>query len=171
DEYCKENLLKRLNDGRGGGSERGSGFSPAARQQMEALLASQQVELERWTKKLETIGETLTDQVVRGWKDVNEQVLASDERRRANLADLEQGVAGLQQTLAEIGQQSAQLSQSLATTVENSHGHADRLSADLQKSLAGVANVLEDLGKHQVVVQQVESPRRGWFFGRSKNRS
>ena len=166
DEYCNENLLKRLNDGRMGGSERGSGFSPAARRQMEDLLASQQVELEQWTQKLEAIGETLTQQVLRGWSQVNEQVRSDDQQRQKNLAELEQGVARLQQTLADIGQQSETASRQFADALEKTHDHADQLSADLRKGLTGLTSVLEDLGQKQVVVQQVEqkSRKRRWFF-------
>ena len=43
--------------------------------------------------------------------------------------------------------------------------------AGLERGLTGLSSVLEDLGKQQVVVQQVEPERRGWWFGGKKRRN
>jgi hypothetical protein len=40
--------------------------------------------------------------------------------------------------------------------------------ANLERGLNGLNQVLERLGEQQVVVQQVEKPRRRWFSRRSK---
>jgi hypothetical protein len=43
--------------------------------------------------------------------------------------------------------------------------------ANLEQGLSGLNRVLERLGEQQVIVQQVERPRRGWFSRRPERRA
>jgi|GEM_PF-216048 len=73
EEYCNENLLKRLRDE----IQVDAGFSQNAneiRKAVNAAMIQHHAELQTWNKKLETIGETVTDQVVGGWTQTHEQM-------------------------------------------------------------------------------------------------
>jgi biopolymer transport protein ExbB/TolQ len=148
DEYCNENLLKRLNDGREGGAERGTGgISPSLQRAIESSLAGHHAELRVWTKRLEAIGETLTRQVVDGWSDLTRQVQDDDRERLERLMSMEQHVSN---------------------AIAQSANNMQQYTTDLQQGLTALSGVLEDLGKQQVIVQQVPAKRRkrGWFFRR-----
>lgn len=82
DEYCNENLLKRLKDGSasGGSSENVKEIHKA----INAAMADHHAELITWTDKLEKIGEAISRQAARGWTDVHKEVgeeMAQVERK------------------------------------------------------------------------------------------
>jgi len=207
DEYCNESLLRRLNDGREGGAERGSGSgginTAAFRQVVESVLATHQAELEKWEQKMRKVGTLVSTQVAEGWQDINEKMMSQQEAMSQKLRQSQENqVLELTQIYAnqlknaqeeqrqqsEIFQeqlkQSAELTQSLQTALatlanqsetlqnrmmESVNGSAESLQSHfsgIDKGLSSLTDVLERLGEQQVVVQQVERPRRGWFsFG------
>ena len=71
DEYCNENLIKRLNDGAAG-----NGGRPDSRESLQqaihAAMAAHHAELQTWTAKMEKIGDTITGQVGKGWQGIQE---------------------------------------------------------------------------------------------------
>jgi hypothetical protein len=217
DEYCNENLLKRLNDGREGGAERGAG-GPAGdtdvfRKAVEEAMAAHQAELESWSKRLEAIGTKLTSQVADSWKQINTQMqtrlsdygaelhrqqeqaatdlLKQYEQRLAELREQHEADEAQRKTqqdqwqsqMAEMGQLAGKIEQSLAGLADRAETiHSDMATsingtgqalqghfAGLERGLTSLSGVLERLGEQQVVVQQVEKPRRGWF-GRNNSR-
>ncbi len=91
DEYCNENLLKRLKD-----SDRISGVPTGDRKAMhkaiDAAMANHHAEFRTWFKKLETIGATLTQQVVKGWTDFDGQQQA---KHTENLEQLSKAVESM----------------------------------------------------------------------------
>lgn len=114
DDYCNENLLKRLDDGRGG--VEGGMTSDAA--------------LEAWTRRMEAMGTKLSQQVVDGWekinagirqnegerltrvKEVDEVMVRAGESMRESADSLSKGINqlnaglhGLNKVLAALGQQ------------------------------------------------------------------
>jgi hypothetical protein len=212
DEYCNENLLKRLNDGREGGAERAVGGIDTSvfRKAIDAAMAAHQAELESWAKKLEAIGSKVTSEVVEGWKDINTQVqsqmtehgaqLQQQQEQHAEqlLKDYEQRLAELRQQreeldgerneqqdewnsqMTEMGRLANQIQEALAglgdraqsiqsDMAESINGTGQALQdhfEGLERGLSSLSGVLEQLGEKQVVVQQVEKPRRGWFSRR-----
>ena len=159
DEYCNENLLKRLNDLRDGGAERGAGGGRSAIQQaVDGAMHEHHVELRAWTEKLETIGETLSGQMAQHWSQINTEI--SGRWAQINFQMLEQ----LQHHTADQSADAETLS---------------RMAADLQESLAqvhrgleGVNDLLASLGEKQIIVEVTPAPersRRGWMFWRSSN--
>jgi len=126
DEYCNENLLLRLNDGREGGAERGGGGAGVnaklIQDAVRAAMSSHHDELEKWMKQL---------------------------------ARLTEHTASLHQQLAE--------SMTRSTTAVQTN------FAGLERGLNSLSSVLGKLGEQQVVVQQVEAPRRSWFSSRKRN--
>ena len=187
DEYCNENLLRRLNDGREGGAERGAGggFGGDAkvfREAVEAAMGTHHAELENWLQKLDAIGSKLTTHVAQGWADINakmkqqqEQQLASFKQQYAEntsrlerqLEEMNTSAVEIQQALADLSGQAAAMQSDVAKSVSGSTSALETHFAGLERGLAGLSNVLESLGEQQVVVQQVEAERRGWFGGKT----
>jgi hypothetical protein len=183
DEYCNENLLRRLNDGREGGAERGLGGTnqdaKVFRDAVEAALGTHHAELEKWISKLDAIGNKLTGQVAKGWAEVNEKMKSQQEiqlqkfqQQHSDQASLlqqqlhEMGAAAMeiQQSLAALTEQAAQMQQHVADSMSGSTGALEAQFAGLERGLVSLSAVLESLGEQQVVVQQIAAPRkRGWF--------
>jgi MotA/TolQ/ExbB proton channel family len=189
DEYCNENLLRRLNDGREGGAERGAGGGSGAdmkvfREAVEAAMGTHHAELESWLKKLDVIGSKLTTQVAKGWTDINAKMKEQQERQLAafqqqyaehttqlqqQLQEMNTSAAGIQHALADLGGQAAAIQSDVTKSVSGSTEVLETHFAGLERGLTGLSSVLESLGEHQVVVQQVEAERRGWFGGKKRN--
>ncbi|MCA9248053.1 MAG: MotA/TolQ/ExbB proton channel family protein, partial [Planctomycetales bacterium] len=191
DEYCNENLLRRLNDGRDGGAERGaSGLkgidASVFRQAVEEGMATHQVELEKWLKKLDAIGSKLTSQVAQGWEEINariqqQQLESSHESTRRQqeiaeqidqqLAHMSAAASQIQETLSGVAEQAALLQGDVAQGLAQSSETMQNHFVGLERGLGSLTGVLERLGEQQVLVQQVEAPKRGWFsFGRNGRR-
>ncbi len=125
DEYCNENLLKRLNDGREG-RESGDGTDA------DALRHAVTSAMSKWD---------------------------------AAMAEMGRHAQEIQQTLAALATRADAMQEDMAESIRGT-GQAVQLHfGNLERGLAGLNGVLERLGQQQVVVQQVEKPRRGWFFG------
>lgn len=187
DEYCNENLLRRLNDGREGGAERGAGGGKGVdvfREAVEAAMGTHHAELENWLQRLDAIGAKLTTHVARGWADINskmqeqhEQQLAQFQQQHAGqiqqleqqLQEMNQMAVGIQQTLSDLSGQAAAVQNAVSSSVSGSTDALQTHFAGLERGLSGLSNVLESLGERQVIVQQVEPERRGWFGGRKRN--
>ena len=142
DEYCNENLLKRLDDRAAGRPAATPSSNEGIARAINAAMVPHHAELEAWKQKLESIGQTLTKSVVDGWGDLHEQA-AGDLQQRQAAAD------SLQQSAEALNESAAALQSSLS---------------DIQGGLRGLSDVLEGLGEQQVLIQQ--QPRRGWLFGR-----
>ncbi|WP_164100799.1 MotA/TolQ/ExbB proton channel family protein [Candidatus Laterigemmans baculatus] len=188
DEYCNENLLRRLNDGREGGAERGAaagGDTQVFREAVEQALGTQHAEMERWLSKLDAIGGRLTDQVSKGWDRVNERIeqqqqqhvavlhkqqLDQQARLQAQLDQMANAAEKIQASLTQLAERTSNLQSQVNETFEKTNGVlADHL-AGVQLGLAGLSGVLEKIGDQQVVVQQIEaSPERSRpWFGRNR---
>jgi len=182
DEYCNENLLRRLNDGREGGAERGSGGSgvdaAVFREAVEAAMGTHHAELENWLKKLDAIGSKLTNQVARGWSDISakmqeqqqqqvatfqEQAASQTEQLQQQLEAMTEATVGIQEKLTSLTAQAEALQDNVNASVSTSADTLQSHFEGVERGLTSLNNVLESLGENQVVVQQVEPPRRGWF--------
>ncbi|QDV13384.1 hypothetical protein CA51_32740 [Rosistilla oblonga] len=192
DEYCNENLLRRLNDGREGGAERGVGGASSGgdvaifRAAVEQALGTQHAEMERWLKKLDAIGTSLTSQVSKGWDEVNgrieqqqqqhvamlqKQTLDQQAVLQAQLDQMANAAEKIQGTLANLADQAASMNTNVSGTFAHSQNTMQEHLAGLDRGLSSLSGVLEKLGDQQVVVQQVETRRSGWFGGGSKKAS
>ncbi len=114
DEYCNENLLKRLDDGRGG---------------LEGGMTSDAA-LEAWTRRMEAMGTKHSQQVVEAWDKINQGIIDGEAQRVARVKEVDQvmmqagesmresaeslnkgiaqlnaGLKGLNQVLGSLGQQ------------------------------------------------------------------
>lgn len=190
DEYCNENLLRRLNDGREGGAERGAGGGQDVsifREAVEAAMGTHHAELENWLTRLDAIGGKLTSQVADGWEKINSQVQQQQKRQaaeasvqqteqqkqlQAQLNQMATAAAGIQTTLSGVGDQAATMQNNVTGSFANAQATLQQQFAGLQQGLNGLNTVLHQLSQHNVVVQQVPAavpvasvaPRkRGWF--------
>ena len=190
DEYCNENLLRRLNDGREGGAERGAaggaGDAEIFRQAVEQALATQHAELEQWLRKLDAIGGRITDRVSKGWDQVNDRIEKQQQRHaallhqqqrqqqselQAQLAEMSAAASQIQASLSQLAEQAASMQSHVNDTFSETQTSLQNHLTGVEHGLTSLGNVLEKLGNGQVVVQQViqEPEKRGWF-GRSKSR-
>ncbi|MBC8351058.1 MAG: MotA/TolQ/ExbB proton channel family protein [Planctomycetes bacterium] len=189
DEYCNENLLRRLNDGREGGAERGAGGGSGVdakifREAVEAAMGTHHAELESWLQKLDAIGSKLTTHVAKGWTDINAKMKDQQEQQLATfkqqyvehttllqkqLQEMNASAVEIQKALADLSEQAASMQSDVTKSVSGSTDALQTHFAGLERGLTGLSGVLESLGEKQVVVQQVESERRGWFGGKKRN--
>ena len=169
DEYCNENLLKRLDDGRGGGAAR-SQFtsSPEVQRAIDSAMAGHHAELQKWSERLESIGEQLTSHVTRGWTDINDQLAGQHQQKLAEFQQLDQLAQQVQSTLTDVTTQSQTLQTQVSGSMSESAESLQGYFGDLKRGLETLNEVLEKLGEQNVVVQVQQPKKRGWF-GLSRN--
>jgi hypothetical protein len=187
DEYCNENLLRRLNDGREGGAERGAGGGPDVtvfREAVEAAMGTHHAELENWLARLDAIGGKLTTQVADGWQKINTQIQQQQKQQaaesskqqssqqqqlQAQLEQMAKAASEIQSTLAGVGNQAATMQTNVTGSFANAQATLQQQFAGLQQGLNGLNGVLQQLSQQNVVVQQVPAAvpvtqrKRGWF--------
>jgi len=175
DEYCNENLLKRL-------KEEPSETSPSdsiARQiqvAIDASMAAHHAELRSWSKKLSEIGSTLTGEVVKGWSSIQEDLQQQHARRISQINEAVSGIARVTEQLAatttrmaELQQaQSEQLAASAAaidSTVQRveqrAEEHLAKIETNLTEAVEQLRRSLEELGAetqaaHQLLARSTE---------------
>ncbi len=169
DEYCNENLLKRLDDGREGGATRSQLSSNADVQRaVDSAMSKHQAEFAVWTQKLEAVGETLTDKVSRGWSNINERLLAQvnehHQHKSVELEQLNEMSRQFQETLQQLQQQTGQIHEQVAGSMSQSADSLQSYFQQLERGLTTLGDTLEKLGERNVVVQVEQKPKkRGWF--------
>ncbi|MFI4876178.1 MAG: MotA/TolQ/ExbB proton channel family protein [Blastopirellula sp. JB062] len=190
DEYCNENLLRRLNDGREGNeSDKPTGplDTKIFRRAVEEAMAAQQAELEAWVQKLEMVGQTITKQTTDGWSEIQAKLLDSQkeitaqvmeqvqaktgemqtrqEAQRAELQDqltqMQEIAAQLQNTLGTVAGAAAQSASQMNETVSSSSERMEQYLTGVERGLTNLSDVLSKLGSETVIVQQVEAPTNG----------
>lgn len=188
DEYCNENLLRRLNDGREGGAERGvAGGANVSifRDAVEAAMGTHHAELEKWLEKLDKIGVKVTTQIAEGWDSTNTRMQKQQQQHSASLqqqqseqqkqlaAQIEKMAAAatqIQATLATVANQAATMQSSVNGSFSAAQETLQQRFTGLETGLNSLNGVLTKLGEQSVVVQQVAPARRGWFGGSKKAR-
>tara|TARA_R110002072_G_scaffold303141_1_gene495736 strand:+ start:56865 stop:58445 length:1581 start_codon:yes stop_codon:yes gene_type:complete len=188
DEYCNENLLRRLNDGREGGAERGvAGGANVSifREAVEAAMGTHHAELEKWLEKLDKIGVKVTTQIAEGWDSTNTRMQKQQQQHAASLqqqqaeqqkqlaAQIEKMAAAatqIQATLATVASQTATMQSSVNGSFSAAQETLQQRFTGLETGLNSLNGVLTKLGEQSVVVQQVAPARRGWFGGSKKAR-
>lgn len=201
DEYCNENLLRRLDDGREGGAERGAGGgsgngdTQVFREAVEQALGTQHAEMERWLTKLDAIGGRLTSQVSKGWDEVNQRIeqqqqkhvavlhkqqLDQQARLQAQLDQMANAADKIQTNLTQLAERTTGLTEQTASLQGQVNETFQQTGTTLQEHLSGVqsglaslSGVLNQLSEQQVVIQQVESepPAKTGWFGRNSKAS
>ena len=185
DEYCNENLLKRLKDEHtpqaAGGID-----NKALQAAIDAAITPHHAELRAWTKKLESIGETISKQVSQGWNRADEQLqqrhgqvikqLQKSVESAGELTDRLKVISETQsETMTQLAERTIQaqsdVGEAMDATGQQMQSAADSIQkyfGALEEGLGTLNRVLGDLGEKQVVVQveQQAPAKSGWsFFG------
>jgi biopolymer transport protein ExbB/TolQ len=156
DEYCNEKLLKRLNDG-GGVSDVASHTALIMESIGKALSTNQEDVLSNLSAVVEKMGEVQAAQI-RQTAELSETV-TGHLSRLAKAADQQSGKIEdrLGTTLAKVEKQATTAMDKNAEAVETHFGQ-------LGEALTVLNKTLSDLGKEQVVIQQLPAPKKkGWF--------
>lgn len=161
DEYCNENLLKRLQDS---GDLSSMQDTTKIRQAFDSALAPHHAELRAWTEKLQAIGSTLTDQVTQGWSEINKRIEAKQTESGEQIRDLDAMAAAFLKTMTSLARQTEAVHQKAAGAMTQSAESMKAYCAAQEKGISGLNDVLGQLGEKQVVVHT--QPRRGWFSRR-----
>ena len=104
DEYTNENLLRRLDDGREGGAERGmSGSRAEMRRAFEEVLGPHRAELTSWGESLKSLSADMLGQIREGWSEVDARLVAEHGRQAERLAQTEQMLDAWSKRLGTIG--------------------------------------------------------------------
>lgn len=173
DEYCNENLLKRLQESEGGSS--GGDEKDHRRliqRTIDKAMANHHAELQTWIEKLEGIGNTLSQSVVKSWGKIDDKIRAQQEEQLNQVQQVIKQLETVEEKMTAL--QSAQTGQ-----LEKMNGEASEMAEaaevltqsfnGVQQGLTGLNTVLSDLGEKQVLIQQVEAPRKRWgLFGNSR---
>ncbi len=163
-EYCNENLLRRLKDGKADAVGVSSdGIDDAAlRRSIDAALARHHAELASWSKKLEAIGGKITKEVVKGFNEIDGGV--KDRQQEAARTAEELG-----KTMTTLAEKTETVQGEVASSMKHSANAVAGYLSELQEGLSALNKVLVDLGSQQVTIEQHVHPpaRRGWgLFGR-----
>lgn len=94
DEFCNENLLKRLNEMKSDVDKNDplSGLTENMRTVMEQTFALHQTEIEAWKSKFEEMGVGLSNQVVESWEQVHARL---QEKYEQQLETIQLTIAGI----------------------------------------------------------------------------
>ncbi len=181
DEYCNENLIKRLNDGATVGG-RGGDNREALQQAIHAAMAAHHAELQTWTTRLEKIGGVVTSEVCEGWKTIQDSlqeqhrhVLGEQQALLRQLQEVQSAVAqlneghveGLRNSMTQLVSDANDVQQQVAAAMKQSAEALDRQFGGLSRGLESLNHVLEKLGEKQVVIKSELPARRGWFARRN----
>lgn len=167
DEYCNENLLKRLDDGREGqnGAPAAAASPQAIQRAVSAAMVPHHAELQTWTRKLESIGDSVSSKVVEGWSEVNTRMQGQNEQALARGQDVERMTAEFQDRLNGLASETRDVQQQIAGSVADSTESLREAFGHLEQGLAGLNDVLGKLGEKQVTIQAAPQ-KRGWFSRR-----
>jgi len=170
DEYTNENLLRRLEDGLGGGAERGLGGSRnEVSDAIEAALAPHRAQLEAWTHQVRSLGDDVAAQVKRGWDEVNAKLVEEHARQATRVGEIDGLVTASREGLSRVVADAAAARQEAGESLKESAASVQAYTASLERGLAALAATLEKLGEEKVVVE-VRPTSRWSLFGNGRRR-
>ena len=158
DEYCNENLLRRLKDTNRNVT---AGVSDAERKAIltaiDSAMAGHHAELKTWAKKLESVGGVITRDVEKGWKSIETDL---QETHARNVQTLEKIVTSVQMQTETVGKLTERTDATVA--IQKSTESLNEYFRDLQEGLESLNRVIGELNGKQVVVESkvYERPKR-----------
>ncbi len=184
DQYCNENILRRLS-GSPGGPDRPADAGAIAGA-VDRVLSQRTRELRAWAKELEGMSQRLTEDIATTWGRVGEslervhreqlasasesceQMVGSVTGLQSRLADASRNVA----ELSELQERLAQLNQQLLANLEAmaDDGALKEALLGIDRQLARNSEVLETLGSRVNASAEVR-PRGWWPFSRRNRRT
>lgn len=159
DEYCNENLLKRLQDSPGAETPPDA-TSRVLQRAIDAALVPHHAELRAWQLRLQDLGQSLTAEFARGWSVLQQDLQTQHADRVTQLQEILQSLgettASLATAVGQLGQlQQAQVQHLAAATqaVSDQAGTLQRQAEEHQTRLA--ATTTEFLGQTREAVTAV----------------
>ena len=173
DEYCNENLLKRLDggfttSGYSGGSVPWDGdanSSRALREAVDCAMAPHRAELTTWREKLEAVGQSISAEVAKTWEKIDENMSVKQAENAERLQEIEKLAGRLEtlfQDLSQLtdGKDGGELTRVVGDAAQAFHASFNAASQGLER----LNDVLTDLGEKRVVVQTKRHRRRWGIF-------
>ena len=186
EDYCNENLVKRLVDEDAGAPVTSS--DATLQKAINAALVPHQAELRAWTSKLRDIGKELTEEISRGWAALQEN---GQSQHAARLSEINSAVVSLGEVSSQLATTTQQLSQAqqehatwaakaseqqaaAVTASQQQFGAVLQQSAQvleeqmelMQQAVLNLNDTLSQLNGKQVVIQVQHPAKRGWFSRR-----
>jgi biopolymer transport protein ExbB/TolQ/DNA-directed RNA polymerase subunit RPC12/RpoP len=186
EDYCNENLVKRLVDEDAGAPVTSS--DATLQKAINAALVPHQAELRAWTSKLRDIGKELTEEISRGWAALQEN---GQSQHAARLSEINAAVVSLGEVSSQLATTTQQLSQAqqehatwaakaseqqaaAVTASQQQVGAVLQQSAQvleeqmelMQQAVLNLNDTLSQLNGKQVVIQVQHPAKRGWFSRR-----
>ncbi len=170
DEYCNENLLKRLKEDRDAAPR--DEFSRRLQQAIDAAMVSHHAELRSWSNKLSEIGGKLTSEVLKGWGVIQEDLQQQHGHRLEQVNQAVERFCQVTQQLADNATQLGELQQAqreqtaaavaaLDAAVQRVERQADQrlqgLEAEMQQAFRKTQEMLAELTDGAAAAQQAVS--------------
>jgi biopolymer transport protein ExbB/TolQ/DNA-directed RNA polymerase subunit RPC12/RpoP len=178
DEYCNENLIKRLVDSAGYLGAAGSDAELLKRfhAAQDQLAGVQKKQLEQFEEVSQLVGvqaKSLEERANQYQGEVEknlQQVVEHVQQAMATMAEQQGQIIGEQAEISERREEEYQgrLEQNLNQMVEPMQQFGSYFQG-LATGLSSLNEVLGQLGQQQVVIEMKTPPRRRWFFGRKKS--
>lgn len=183
DEYCNENLLKRLKESDQATSGSEKDHRRLIQRTIDKAMADHHAELQTWTQKLEGIGSTLSQQVMKSWGKIDDKIRTQQEEQLNKTQQVIDKLTAEHNSVMEqmeaVQLKMTELQSEQVTRMEKMNGETSEVAEaaevlsqsfnGVQQGLNGLNTVLADLGEKQVLIQQVEAPRKKWgLFGSSR---
>lgn len=178
DEYCNENLLRRLRDF-GGPEEKeeavtGENVHRVVQDAVNAAMAAHHAELQLYFQRLEAVGDSLRQHATEGFKQAQDQWTSARAEDLNKIADALQNISERQietmkqaQKAMEAAGKTAEQSSKAAAASEQRLSAVAKTAEAMNRHLDGVEkvvgsfnNVLGKFGEKQIVIQ---APPRGLF--------
>lgn len=160
DEYCNENLLKRLADASAGWSA-GNGSEPGTlKEAVDQAMIPHHAELKAWGKKLESLGASLSEDIVAAWEKINDRIRGQQEQAATHVSETEKMAEAMHASVASTCEQAEEIQREAAETIQEAAESIEACFEAASQGLDKLNSVLEQLGEKKVVIQ---TKRRGWF--------
>ena len=160
DEFCTENLLKRLSELRNDltTDEGKQDLIAQMIASLEQLFEQQQARSNEWSTKLECMGETISNQVAEGWKGTQEELQKQYEDHIKAVRTLNEELAGksvgVLKEITEVQLKMVEMQKHTATLLKE---HADTAAQNLkctQDQVARFQTVFSSLGEHVIALNR-----------------
>lgn len=109
DDYCNENLVRRLDDTR---SDKTGAPEEVIRKAVASAMAGQEAEFGRWTRQLEAVGASVTRHVVEGWKGIHYEI------QKTQMLQHDQTQTSMNEAVRSLGQSAATVAQGMQAVAQ-----------------------------------------------------
>ncbi len=145
DDYCVENLLPRLEDSAGQQNQMLDAVKQAVqaalpskdwvKESVRAAMAAQEGEFKNWTLHLQKAGASVSQQVVEGWQNVNQQLKESQAEQLTGIRSLAEEIAAERQTFV---QQVRQVQEAQGQQLASTTAAITEMTGRVSKEVAGL---------------------------------